>query len=339
MPALGTSTRLLSLAAGPAGLICAFRFAGGQSDRLNWADVQHQAVHESQPGFTWVHVKTSDSRIHEWLRNGVRISEAARAFLTEHDTRPRLHVAEDGVYGLLVDLQMNAPGESGGKGALHFFLDGTRLITVRNAPIQSTDRLRESIERGQAFGDTMVLFAALVRCMAEGLADKVEALTDQVDDIEESVLSDRQSGDRIELSAVRRQLAELRRYINPERNVLSRLASLKQPWTSQAALDELAQAVESMNNIGLVLESLSDRAKLLQEEIASQMSEEMNRNLMLLSVLTAFLMPATLVSGVFGMNVAGLPGLKDGQAFWWVIGLMVVLGLVTLAALKRLRVW
>lgn len=336
MPDTNHSNRLLSLAAGPAGLICAFRFIGGRPARLSWNDILHG---QAEPGFTWIHVKTSDSRIHDWLHHGCRIPDAARGFLIEHDTRPRLHVAADGVYGVLVDLQMTAPGETGGKGALHFFLDGTQLLTVRNTPLQCTDRLRGAIEQGEVYADTTALFTALIQGLASGLADKLETLTDRIDDIEESVLSDRQSGDRTALSAVRRELAELRRYLNPERNVLARLAAFGPSWSSRAVLDELAQAVEAVNGIGQLLDALADRAKLLQEEIASQMSEEMNRNLMLLSVMTAFLMPATLVSGVFGMNVAGLPGLESGGAFWWVIGLMVALGLATLGVLKRLRVW
>ena len=64
--------------------------------------------------------------------------------------------------------------------------------------------------------------------------------------------------------------------------------------------------MDAFNELHLTLEALYERAKLLQEEIASQMSEQMNRNLMALSILTALLMPATLVSGIFGMNVAGL---------------------------------
>jgi len=89
----------------------------------------------------------------------------------------------------------------------------------------------------------------------------------------------------------------------------------------------------------LTLETLYERAKLLQEEIASQMSEQMNRNLMALSILTALLMPATLVSGIFGMNVAGLPGLHDEASFLMVMGVMGGLGVATVGLLKWLKIW
>ncbi|MGO7424421.1 CorA family divalent cation transporter, partial [Rhizobium ruizarguesonis] len=53
--------------------------------------------------------------------------------------------------------------------------------------------------------------------------------------------------------------------------------------------------------------ALQDRARLLHEEIDSKQSSETNRHLYLLSIMTAFLLPPTLVTGFFGMNTANLP--------------------------------
>jgi Mg2+ and Co2+ transporters len=52
-----------------------------------------------------------------------------------------------------------------------------------------------------------------------------------------------------------------------------------------------------------------------------------------LSILTAVLLPMTLVTGVFGMNTAGLPGLQGAHSFWWVMLLIILSGAVTLALL------
>ena len=113
---------------------------------------------------------------------------------------------------------------------------------------------------------------------------------------------------------------------------------LRPAWVP-AALAELNHALDELNELHMTLEALYERAKLLQEEIASQMSEQMNRNLMALSILTALLMPATMVSGIFGMNVAGLRGLHDEASFAMVIWVMLGLGVATVAFLKWLKIW
>lgn len=335
---LASRKRLLSLAAGPGGLICAFRFGAGAPVRLNWADIQGGPP-AAPGGFTWIHLKIADSRIHDWLAHAHDIPEAARAFLAGHDSRPRLHITDDGVYGLLVDLKMDTDGQDDEKGVLHFFLDGARLITVRARALRATDKLRRLIEEGADYDCTLDLLAGLLQCLHEGFLEKLEALTDEVDDIEASVLSDRQEADRSALSAVRRQLAEFRRYINPERNILGRLCTLGHAWADSNAQDHLAQVIDALHGLAGTIDALYERAKLLQEEIASQMAEQMNRNLMVLSVLTALLMPGTLLSGIFGMNMADVPGLQSPGAFWWVLSLMVALGLAMLLLLKKLKLF
>jgi len=332
-------SRLLSLSAGPGGLICAFRFQPDTAPaRLTWHEVQN-APPTASGAFHWIHAKTADSRIQDWLEYGADVPEEARAFLAGRDTRPCLHMSEDGVHGLLVDLKMDAEAEDAEKGILHFFMNDGLLITVRTRALQSTDRLRRRVEDGRGYGCTTSLFGDLLECLAEGYAARVEMLTDEVDDIEASVLSDRRERDRGALSAVRRQLADLRRQIHPERHMLGRLPAMRHAWAEPEALDHLAQGVDTLSHLAAAIDALYERAKLLQEEIAAQMSEEMNRNLLVLSVLTAMLMPATLLSGIFGMNVADLPGLQTPGAFWWVLGAMAALGVGTLVFLKRLRLW
>ena len=83
------------------------------------------------------------------------------------------------------------------------------------------------------------------------------------------------------------------------------------------------------------LEAIEQRETGLQAEIAAQLSEDTNRNLFVLSVVTVVLLPMTLITGVFGMNVAGLPGLQDPEAFWWVMWTVVGAGVLCFAALYR----
>jgi zinc transporter len=84
--------------------------------------------------------------------------------------------------------------------------------------------------------------------------------------------------------------------------------------------------------------ALQERAKLLQEELSARVAEDTGRKLNALTALTAAFLPMTLITGIWGMNVAGLPGTEDTGAFSWVILLILGAGAVTLGTLylKRL---
>lgn len=94
----------------------------------------------------------------------------------------------------------------------------------------------------------------------------------------------------------------------------------------QSEADSLGFAIEEVAE-------LYERAKLLQEELASRLTENTGRNLYVLSILTAVLLPMTLVTGIFGMNVAGLPGMESPGSFWRVMLLVVASGVATLLGL------
>jgi len=82
--------------------------------------------------------------------------------------------------------------------------------------------------------------------------------------------------------------------------------------------------------------ALQERAKLLQEELAARVAEDAGSKLNVLTALTAVFLPMTLISGIFGMNVAGLPGTAESataEAFWWTMLLIVAAGAVTLGVL------
>jgi zinc transporter len=74
----------------------------------------------------------------------------------------------------------------------------------------------------------------------------------------------------------------------------------------------------------------------LQEEIMLKGSEQTNRSLHVLAIVTTVFLPATLVTGVFGMNVAGLPLTGDKSGFLWAIAVTVGASAFVYWLLRRL---
>ncbi|HMK67012.1 MAG TPA: CorA family divalent cation transporter, partial [Stellaceae bacterium] len=93
-----------------------------------------------------------------------------------------------------------------------------------------------------------------------------------------------------------------------------------------------------VESVAADLVALQQRAHALQDELNSRQTGLINRRLMLLSVISAVLLPPTLITGIFGMNVDGLP-LKDDSphGFILTIGLLAVSSLGLLFLLRRLR--
>jgi zinc transporter len=72
------------------------------------------------------------------------------------------------------------------------------------------------------------------------------------------------------------------------------------------------------------LDLARERIIVVQEELLSRVAQEQNSRIYLLSVVAAIFLPLTFVTGLLGMNVAGLPGTEDSSAF--AVALLAMLG-------------
>ncbi|MDO8692707.1 MAG: CorA family divalent cation transporter [Sheuella sp.] len=78
------------------------------------------------------------------------------------------------------------------------------------------------------------------------------------------------------------------------------------------------------------------RAKVLQDEQSAHVAELNAKQLQVLSVMTVIFLPMTLVSGVMGMNMEDLPGLKG--SFTEVMLLMGLVGFLVYLGLRLKRI-
>jgi zinc transporter len=69
------------------------------------------------------------------------------------------------------------------------------------------------------------------------------------------------------------------------------------------------------------------------------MTEETNRHLHVLSILTTLLLPPTLIAGIFGMNTKGLPFADDESGFLWAMVLIVVSSIAVYAVMRRIGIF
>ena len=99
----------------------------------------------------------------------------------------------------------------------------------------------------------------------------------------------------------------------------------------------LRETGDRITRIAEELDSIRDRAAVLQDQVAGQRQEQLNTRLLVLSLVSAFFLPLTFLTGLLGMNLAGIPFAEEPWSFAAVVSLTAVLGLGLLAFLKWRR--
>ncbi|HEY1311460.1 MAG TPA: CorA family divalent cation transporter [Pseudolabrys sp.] len=83
--------------------------------------------------------------------------------------------------------------------------------------------------------------------------------------------------------------------------------------------------------------SLQERSRLLLDEIAAKMSEITNRRLYTLSVLSACLLPPTLVTGFFGLNTKDMLWQNTDGGTWPALAVASGASALSYWTLRRMR--
>lgn len=320
------------------GIVFAYHFVEGRGQRMvGWPAVE--AALDKPDGFVWVHLDLSVRRARDWLAQASAIPEDLRAEMGASDVRTRLEQHRGVLFGVFTDMQYDIDPDLTEISSVRIFGSERVVISARRHPSRSMDRLRRDIQGGQVLRGAADLIATMLSYLADTVEMAVVELIVSLDEIEDRLLEGRKTTAREDLGAVRRFAVRLHRHLALKRRAAFQVCARPPAFFAEDDATDLREAIEQLGAVVDDLVSAQERAKLLYEEMAAQQAEDANRNLLILSVLTAVFLPMTLVTGVFGMNVAGLPGLSDVHAFWWTVLGMIVVGLLAFLGLRRLNLF
>jgi len=305
--------------ADPSGLICGFAFAPDaetlpldSSAALTWLNATQDARSQA---FLWLHFNLSQANSQKWLKDHLSLPE--HFFAALRDTQGSTHVeqVEDHLLAVINDVAFEFAYDVAQIATLWMCVGRNIVVSARSHPLRSVDRLRVAVKAGERFASPVALLAHLLRDQAEVLEQIARNVTAQVDQIEDSLLAGRGDAKRSSLGALRRLLVRLRRLLAPEPGALFRLLSRPPTWFEDDDGQELRNATEEFSAVLADIGVLQERTKLLQEEITSHITEQTNRSVFLLTMVTVLALPINLTSGLFGMNVGGVPFNQDPQGF------------------------
>jgi magnesium transporter len=228
-------------------------------------------------------------------------------------------------------------------GELDIFVGPDYLVTLPTTELKPVTRLFHRCQddpdfREQLFsrGSGRLLYEILDDLfdycfpILDKIGFKLEALEDDVfDGRADEVVRD--------LSNVKQEIISYRKIIKPERStlrVLERHVERFLPEELELYFDDLIDAAE---RIWDTLDNYKEVVEALEDTNESVIAHRQNDVLRVLTVFASIVLPLTLITGIFGMNVK-FPGFDTAWAFWVVLVAMVV-SLIGLLGFFRYKRW
>lgn len=322
----------------PPGLLWAMSFDEQGCGRLLGPDEALPNLDAFGSGFLWLHFDLKDADLEPLIHAGHVGPQPLADAVFRPDEHQRVTIMDGYVGGVVADLARPG-GKPDAAGHLHFVMGPRSLVSARRGPAESPDATRATAEKGQPIPSPVLLLETMVGHVVASMAATGQRLSDEVDRMEDRVLDGRVRDDRQRLGPIRRNAVRLHRQLLGLAAVFHRLEEddaahhLHGPAVAVAA--RLAQRLDALDRD---VTALAERARLLQEEIAGRLAEESNRQLYVLSILSALFLPPTFITGLFGMNVKGLPFPDDPRGFLFVICLSLGSGIATYGIIRALGI-
>lgn len=309
------------------GLIAAHLFDGqGGARSCDW-----QAIRDWQPeqGVLWVHLDYTNESAQRWAREQSGLDPLVIDALFQHETRPRSAVAGDGLLVWLRGVNTNPNAEPEDMVSIRVWANRHRIVTTRHRRLLSVEDLRKALAAGHGPRTPGEFLVQLSDRLVARMADVIDDIDERVAGLEDRVLISESYRLRPELADVRRQIISLRRYLAPQREAMARLLQEPADWLQERDRLRLREVADRVTRYVEDLDAARDRAAVTQEELASRLSEQMNRRMYVLSIVAAIFLPLGFITGLLGINVGGIPGAEFPLAF-----VIVCLALGLLAGLQ-----
>lgn len=316
------------------GLICAYKLDGhGGANALNWQTLPTAA----DSAGTWVHLHLENEDVQNWLRNKSGIPPIAAEALLYLETRPRCTAIGDGLLINLRGVNMNPGADPEDMVSIRLYIDKDRVISVRRRKLASINKIRDRLAEDHGPRNTSEFLLHLTSQLLEPMGIVIADLDDAIDAVEERVLLSVQTSIRGELWQLRRQAIALRRFVSPQREAMARLVTERVSWIDTDTGQRLREVADHVTRYVEDLDSARERASIVQDEVTTRLSEQMNRNMYVLSVIAGIFLPLSLLTGLLGINVAGIPGDQWPWAFTAVTIGIVFVGVIEFFLFRRLK--
>ena len=290
---------------------------------LDWAEVE---AWQADDEVLWIHLDYSRQDAADWVRQHSGIGPVEAAAILAVETRPRSLVLEEGLLVILRGVNQNPGADPEDMVSVRIWLDDKRIISTGQRKLLAIDDLRKRMLQGRGPRCPGEFLFHLGELIAERIGEVVNDVEEQVDSLEEVVVTGSHQEVRYVLSSVRRQAVGLRRYLAPQREALGRLYSERSRLLDDEVRMPIRELADRMTRYIEDLDEVRDRASVTHEELQNRLAELTNRRMYLLTMIAAIFLPLSFLTGLLGINVGGMPGAEWPMAFLVVVILLLVVG-------------
>jgi len=302
---------------------------------VSWEEVQHWKPTAERP-VLWIHLCRTEPGVQGWLEQLLDIPEPTAELLTSDESRPRAFREGHALVATLRGINFNPGAEPEDMVSLQLWSDGHRVVTLRRLPLQTPRAVLQTIDKGAGPTDAGALITALTERLIEQMGASIVDMNEAIDALEDD--EERLDTDEAltKIATIRRNCLALKRHMSPEHEALQNIAHGAPEWFEDHDRREIAESIDRLRRFLDDIDISKESAVVLQDEIRARSLASSERTQHVLTVVAGVFLPLSFITGLLGINVAGMPLTQpDSGGFWIIVAVCCAILVVELMLFRK----
>jgi magnesium transporter len=218
---------------------------------------------------------------------------------------------------------------------IDIFLGEDFLITVIEADDKDTQQRIEHMKSVNNHPRADQLYYRIIDTTVDAYSPTLDHFNERIDDLEDEAMDAATPKTLASIFEIKRKLINLRRILVHTRDVCAHLQRVDSPYIKRDMWPFLRDVYDHIaRNLDLV-EMQRDLLSGCLDVYLSNVANRTNQVMKVLTVLSTIALPALVISGIYGMNVKGLPVSDANYGLFIVLGLMASCTVLLLWLLRK----
>lgn len=257
------------------------------------------------------------------------INRLAIEDILDPSLRPKIEDYDEGFFCIIKSIRYNRESKSIVKEQISLFMLDRVLISFQEDTEDSFEPIRKRMDLSNSrtrTRDVDYLFYSIMDYIVDKYYEVIDAIQVEIEEMEEMTQLKLHDDIFIEQHELRTKLIQMKRYVLPLREEISKIQKFEYPLIQDSSLiyfrdleDHIVQIVEAIDNQRELLISI-------KEVSLNQISFDQNKDMKWLAAVSTISIPILFLTGVYGMNFKFMPELewRYGYLLWWITTITVM---------------
>lgn len=280
------------------------------------------------PKLRWINIEEINQESLEYLKQNFKFHLLDYKDITGLSRRSKLDIYKDYIFVIFHFPKLDEVNKNLIVKELYVFLGKDYLITIQKKRFRSLKqyfyRTLSNIKYKKEFSSLnpgYLLYQILLILFGDsfGLADQIGNF---ISEIEKEIYSKSTKNVMRDLALLRRNILNFRRLIEPQRLIVAQMVNIKKKLFSKDLTIYFDDVRDALENLWVILENYKDIIDGLYHTNESLISDRTNKVIKILTFISVALLPMTLLAGIYGMNIKGLPFAEHPSFIWFFFGIL-----------------